>query len=317
MKNKNHRTQPLRCLVSGAVYDRGGITIIEVLVCLGVIGLLMAITVPAVQQARAASQRMECLNHLRQIGLAVQNYSSLHDVLPGRMYSPFGDLLAQLELVGPTSAISKLKYIPRLRCPSDRSEYTVGFPAQYSYLMNGGSCIECFNGVVPPSIPRSVSPLRFADITDGTSHTALFGERKLETQSMLASTPFSLEPHKYVWHLESNYTNGQEVQFHSACIDSAQRTSPIPSQYLVGRNIFNPCPTYFHLLPPNAVSCYWSDTDVTKGANQAGLAITSNHANGANIVLCDGHARFVSSQIDIRVWRSVGSRNGSDSTGDF
>jgi prepilin-type N-terminal cleavage/methylation domain-containing protein/prepilin-type processing-associated H-X9-DG protein len=59
-----------------------GFTLVELLVAIGVIAILLALIVPAVQQARAAARRAECANKLRQLGLAMQNYHSSHKLFP-------------------------------------------------------------------------------------------------------------------------------------------------------------------------------------------------------------------------------------------
>lgn len=61
---------------------RKGVTLVELLVILAIVGVLMALLLPAVQMAREASRRTACTNQLKQIGLAFHQHDTLHSMLP-------------------------------------------------------------------------------------------------------------------------------------------------------------------------------------------------------------------------------------------
>jgi len=103
---------------------RKGFTLIEMLVVVGIIGILASMLLPALARAKARANATKCLNHIRHIGLAATMYASDHDdELPrrGRYYTN-------------TWAYTLLPYYKDakiLKCPSD------SFLESRSYLMNG------------------------------------------------------------------------------------------------------------------------------------------------------------------------------------
>ena len=304
---------------------RRGATVVQLLVVIAVTAVLLGLILPAVQNARGSARRLQCTDRLRQLSLA----ASQHAAATGKFPARFVDLLPRLDQTALHAAIvdfeqaqadSALKGMPDpkwpaglgtagiLACPDDR--FVDLAAAESNYFLNDGTAFrESFttpgNGIAGVEGRGGVTPRVLSSIRDGLSNTALYSER-------LHWDIRASEDARHDWRVEGTVNSIDELVTKSR--DPEALTRVVRTQDSNTPNILDAHGRYDHILSPNQWPVYaesgadYRHRDDVVSSRPA----TSLHGGGVNVGFCDGRVQFVSENIDLAVWRALGTRDGKE-----
>ncbi len=327
-----------------------GFTLIELLVVIAIIAILVALLLPAIQQAREAARRTQCRNNLKQIGLAIHNYHSTVGLLPpgaavnlhvsrtgnngswgvhGRIL-PFLDQGNVFKNVDLTTAwdfqdpINGLK-IPVYACPSDlqgnrKRDPGNGkvqlYPTTYGFNYGTWFVFDPATGAGGDGAFYPNSGIGLSDFIDGTSHTLLAGEVKAWTPYLRnGGPPTTLTPAGVSDVQAAVATAGQfKSTGHTEWPDGRVHHTGITTT--LTPNTFVPYTRNGQVLDVDYNS--WQEGKNGNAGPPTYAAITSRsyHPGAVHVAMMDGSVRSVASEIDLSVWRALGTRHGREVVGE-
>lgn len=308
----------------------GGFTLIELLVVIAIIAVLISLLLPAVQAAREAARRTQCTNNLKQIGLAVHNYETVHGRLPSartgspHLWSSLAQILPMMEgsfiqnsinfQLGSLPAPSRpwdygnvtalATVVSTFLCPSDtrQDKLTPEFGPN-NFVANAGTGNQNGGSFRPEDGPQQIdgvffdrSAVRFAEVVDGLSNTVAFTET---IKGNGVDTPGKIAQDRSRQYVQGPALTAISEEF---CRDSytawiGQRGR----EWARGSFIYA---TINFARTPNH-----DQPDCMSGNVIGRMSARSMHPGGVNTLFLDGHVRFIKNTVARETWWAIATRN--------
>ncbi len=307
--------------VSFATHHRKrAFTLVELLVVIAIIGILVALLLPAIQAAREAARRMQCTNHLKQIGLAIHNYHDTYGSYPYGVNAAWGQswtthVLGHIEQThlaeivpwtdsgwwGGTDANSLAfiqlarAQIPTFRCPSQPGPKTGdvnGLSGRFitNYLGNAGGNAR-YDNIRSSGMDRSNGIFLACRFNVSNTRDPL----AMRDVTDGTSTTLLLGESVHLLDASKGCSICDRFSFYHMNFDSGN-----------GGDFSEVLGSTYYRINTDAVSNHERE-----------CAFSSMHPGGCNGVLADGSTRFFAEAIDINIWRGLGSRDRGEALGKF
>ncbi len=254
-----------------------------------IIGILIALLLPAVQAAREAARRMSCSNNLRQMGIGLHNYHASHRCFPPGCieFRPHPSLTDKRQMAWSALLLAFVEQGPL--------HDQIDFGKPFDDAANDDAAATVLSLYICPSTPRSSTLVDGRGVCD---YGGIFGERI----QFPGEPARQNNPPKGVMLYDDPVAIRDITDGTTSTLIVSEDSAWADGQWINGRNIFDQAYAINFETPPG-----------TMRENE----IRSEHPGGANALLCDGSVRFLSESLDCRTLAAICSRAGGEVVGEF